>query len=74
MILLVIGVGLVLNSLWSILLAAPMGGVLWLTAIRPEERYLDGRFGGAYRAYCAETPRWLSARGLFGAFQPRPRR
>ena len=74
MILLVIGVGLALNSLWSILLAAPMGGVLWLTAIRSEERYLDGRFGGAYRAYCAETPRWLSARGLFGAFQPRPRR
>ncbi|MGB7974026.1 MAG: isoprenylcysteine carboxylmethyltransferase family protein [Roseiarcus sp.] len=74
MILLVAGVGLMLNSLWSILLAAPIGGVLWLMAIRPEERYLDGRFGGAYRAYCTETPRWLSARGLLGAFQPRPRR
>ena len=36
MILLVIGVGLMLNSLWSILLAAPMGSVLlkvWQYAI-----------------------------------------
>ena len=45
----------------SILLAAPIGGVLWLMAIRPEERSLDGSFGGAYRAYCTDTPRWLSA-------------
>jgi protein-S-isoprenylcysteine O-methyltransferase Ste14 len=71
MVLLVIGVGLALNSGWSILLAAPMGGVLWLTAIRPEERHLEGKFGEAYHAYCAETPRWLSARNLFGAFQAR---
>jgi hypothetical protein len=39
---------------------------------RPEERYLEGKFGDAYRAYCAEAPRWLSTRRLFGAFQARP--
>jgi protein-S-isoprenylcysteine O-methyltransferase Ste14 len=72
MILLVIGIGLALNSVWSILLAAPMGSVLCLTIIRPEERYLEGKFGDAYRAYCAEAPRWLSTRRLLGAFQARP--
>ena len=72
MILLVIGIGLALNSVWSILLAAPMGSVLCLTIIRPEERYLEGKFGDVYRAYCAQAPRWLSKRRLFGTFQARP--
>ena len=72
MILLVIGIGLALNSVWSILLAAPMGSVFYLTIISPEERYLEGKFGDAHRAYCAEAPRWLSTRRLFGAFRARP--
>lgn len=74
MILLVTGIGLILNSLWSILLAAPMGSVLCLTIIRPEERYLEGKFGDVYRAYRSETPRWLSARRLFDSVQAGPRR
>ncbi len=72
MILLVVGVGLMLNSLWSILLAVPMGSVLCLTIIRPEERYLEGKFGDAYRAYRSEAPRWLSMRRLFGVVPARP--
>jgi protein-S-isoprenylcysteine O-methyltransferase Ste14 len=71
-ILLVVGVGLILNSVWPILLAVPMGSVLCLTIIRPEERYLEGKFGDAYRGYCNEAPRWLSTRRLFGAIQARP--
>src|SRR5208337_996833 len=42
MILLVVGVGLALNSFWSLLLAVPTGAAFCVTAIRPEERYLDG--------------------------------
>lgn len=59
MILLIIGIGLALNSVWSILLAVPMGSVPCLTIIRPEERYLEGKFGDANRAYRGEAPRWL---------------
>jgi protein-S-isoprenylcysteine O-methyltransferase Ste14 len=67
MILLVIGIGLILNSPCSILLAAPMDSLLCLTIIRPEERYLEDKFGDIYRAYRSRTPRWLSARRLFDA-------
>jgi protein-S-isoprenylcysteine O-methyltransferase Ste14 len=73
MILLVIGVGLILNSLWSIPLAVPMGSVLCLTIIKPEERYLEGKFGDEYRAYRSVVPRWLSTRRLWEVFQARPR-
>ncbi len=74
MILLVTGIGLILNSLWSILLAVPMGGVLCLTIIKPEERYLEDKFRDTYRTYRDDVPRWLSARRLFGALQASSRR
>jgi protein-S-isoprenylcysteine O-methyltransferase Ste14 len=67
MVLLVIGVGLALNSLWSLLLAVPTGSALCLTAIRPEERYLQEKFGDAYRDYCGEVPRWFSVRRALSA-------
>lgn len=42
--------------------ALGVGGALILWAysliVGGEERYLAGRFGEAYRAYCRETPRW----------------
>ena len=68
MVLLVIGVGLLLNSLWSLLLAVPTGSALCLTAIRPEERYLEAKFGETYRAYRSEVPRWFSLRRVLTAF------
>ena len=67
---LVLGLGFMLNSPWSLLLAIPTGSALCLTAIRPEERYLEGKFGDAYRTYCSETPRWLSVRRLLGPLRP----
>jgi protein-S-isoprenylcysteine O-methyltransferase Ste14 len=60
MVLLVIGVGLILNSFWSLLLAIPTGSALCLTGIRPEERYLEAKFGETYRAYRSRVPRWFS--------------
>ncbi len=65
--LLVISVGLALNSLWSLLLAVPTASALCLTAIRPEECYLEAKFSDAYRAYCGEVPRWFSVRRALSA-------
>ena len=67
MTLLVLGLGFMLNSPWSLLLTIPTGSVLCLTAIRPEERYLEGKFGDAYRMYLAEVPRWFSVRRALSA-------
>jgi protein-S-isoprenylcysteine O-methyltransferase Ste14 len=59
MALLYIGVAFLINSPWTFLLAAPMTSTLCLIAIKPEERYLERKFGDAYRAYRDRTPRWL---------------
>jgi protein-S-isoprenylcysteine O-methyltransferase Ste14 len=64
MLLLVVGVGLMLNSPLALLLAIPTGSALCLTAIRPEERYLEGKFDREYRGYRDAVPRWLSPRRL----------
>lgn len=64
MILLVVGFGVILNSPWALFLAIPTGSALCLTAIRPEEQYLEGKFNDAYRAYRNAVPRWLSPRRL----------
>ena len=62
MVVLAIGVGLALNSYCSLLLAVPTGSALYLTAIKPEERYLEAKFSDAYRAYRDVVPRWFSVR------------
>jgi protein-S-isoprenylcysteine O-methyltransferase Ste14 len=67
MVLLVIGVGLILNSFWSLLFAIPTGSALCLTAIRPEERYLEAKFGDAYRTFRSRVPRWFSVPRVLSA-------
>jgi protein-S-isoprenylcysteine O-methyltransferase Ste14 len=64
MMLLVVGVGLMLNSLLALLLAIPTGSALCLSAVRPEKRYLESKFNREYRAYRDAVPRWLSPRRL----------
>lgn len=54
-----LGVTLLLGNLWGVILLP-----LWLAlvdwgVIRREERYLDERFGEAYRAYRKRVRRWL---------------
>ena len=68
MTLLVLGLGFVLNSPWSLLLTIPTGSALCLTAIRPEELYLEAKFGDAYRTYRGEVPRWFSISRALSAF------
>ncbi len=54
-----LGVALLAHSFWALVLV-PVG-VMALTwgAIRPEERYLTGKFGSDYDAYRARVRRWL---------------
>jgi protein-S-isoprenylcysteine O-methyltransferase Ste14 len=54
-----LGLALLIPSFWALVLF-PMSVVLvrW-GAIRPEERYLDARFGATYEAYRRRVRRWL---------------
>ena len=54
-----LGAGTVFGSSWLVVLAVVMAFALARLAIVREEAYLTARFGDAYRAYQAATPRWL---------------
>jgi protein-S-isoprenylcysteine O-methyltransferase Ste14 len=53
------GLGLLLGSPWIVLLAPALAWGLAVLAILPEERHLSKKFGSAFAAYAARTPRWL---------------
>jgi len=44
---------------WLVLLMIPAAFVLHLGIIRPEEQYLDRKFGDEYRSYKGQAPRYL---------------
>jgi protein-S-isoprenylcysteine O-methyltransferase Ste14 len=59
MIIVCIGMAVMLANAW-ILLLTPLGGwVLQRFAIRPEEAYLERKFGDKYLAYRGRVRRWL---------------
>lgn len=47
------------GSVWFIAAALVFAGLVTWLQILPEERHLEARFGDAYRAYKAQTRRWL---------------
>jgi protein-S-isoprenylcysteine O-methyltransferase Ste14 len=55
----VLGLGLLLGSPFTILLTPLLALGLQKLAVEPEERHLLGKFGEDYRAYMARTRRWL---------------
>jgi protein-S-isoprenylcysteine O-methyltransferase Ste14 len=57
--LLYVGVALLINALWILLLVVPAGLVLRYGVIAREEAYLTRKFGDAYRHYTAQVRRWL---------------
>ena len=59
LVLLVLGSGLVMNSIWLILMAAPVVFLLRNAVILKEERYLEAKFGQAYTEYKARVRRWI---------------
>ena len=59
MTLLQMGLGLLLDNLWILVLAGPALAVVHVIAVLPEEAYLSGKFGEPYRHYLAKVRRYL---------------
>ena len=59
MVLICIGVAVGLANLWILVLTPACAWVLQTFAVLPEERYLERKFGAAYRAYKRRVRRWL---------------
>jgi protein-S-isoprenylcysteine O-methyltransferase Ste14 len=57
--LLYVGVALLINALWILLLVVPALVVLRYGVIAREEAYLTRKFGEAYRQYTTQVRRWL---------------
>ncbi|HET9888443.1 MAG TPA: isoprenylcysteine carboxylmethyltransferase family protein [bacterium] len=54
-----IGLALLINTAWMILLLAILFPLMHWGVVLREERYLDRKFGEAYSRYCAVTRRWI---------------
>ncbi len=54
-----LGIGLLLNNAWVLLLAIPLVLVMDRWAIRKEEQHLEAQFGDDYRRYKSTVRRWL---------------
>lgn len=54
-----VGLALLFNSLWAMVLLPLALLVVHLTVIKREERYLELKFGEEYRAYKAKVRRWI---------------
>jgi protein-S-isoprenylcysteine O-methyltransferase Ste14 len=54
-----VGLAVLLNLVWPLIVLPFVLIALRLAAIRREERYLDATFGQAYREYCARVRRWI---------------
>jgi protein-S-isoprenylcysteine O-methyltransferase Ste14 len=59
MVLICIGAAVILSNGWILVLTPLCGWVLQRFAIRPEEAYLERKFGETYMAYRRRVPRWL---------------
>jgi protein-S-isoprenylcysteine O-methyltransferase Ste14 len=53
------GIGIGLANGWLIALVPPVLVIIYATAIRPEEAYLEQKFGDPYIEYKASVRRWL---------------
>jgi protein-S-isoprenylcysteine O-methyltransferase Ste14 len=54
-----LGLSVAAGSLWAIVLVVPLLWVINVGVVAREERYLERKFGDAYRAYKARVRRWL---------------
>ncbi len=54
-----LGIAVMADSLWAVLLLVPVVVIIDRGVVRPEEVYLTEKFGEDYRDYCAETRRWF---------------
>ena len=54
-----LGVGIGIGSFWVLFALLPAVIMTDFLAIRPEEEYLERKFGDEYRLYKASVRRWL---------------
>jgi protein-S-isoprenylcysteine O-methyltransferase Ste14 len=54
-----VGIGLWIDSLWVVLAVAPLAIVVQEGVIKREERYLEGKFGEEYLRYKSRVRRWI---------------
>ena len=54
-----LGLAVAAGSLWAIGLVVPLMWVINVGVVAREERYLERKFGDAYRAYKARVRRWI---------------
>lgn len=54
-----LGLSLILNSLWGLVMLVPVLVIMHYGVILREERYLHTKFGEPYRQYCAKVRRYL---------------
>jgi protein-S-isoprenylcysteine O-methyltransferase Ste14 len=54
-----LGLGVAAGSLWAIGLVVPLLWVINVGVVKREERYLERKFGDAYRDYKARVRRWI---------------
>ena len=66
----ILGLACALDNPWCVILLPVLIVVLDVGVVRREERYLEAKFGDAYRTYCAHVRRWLLAGRLTGNDQP----
>ena len=54
-----VGIGLLFNALWALLLLLPLIVVVQNGVIKREEKYLEQKFGDEYLRYKASVRRWV---------------
>ena len=54
-----VGLGVVLDNPWILVLLLPAVLLVHFGVVRREERYLERQFGEEYRRYKASVHRWL---------------
>jgi protein-S-isoprenylcysteine O-methyltransferase Ste14 len=59
LLLLYVGLSLRIDTFWPLLLLIPLLIVFHFGVVVREEKYLETKFGEAYRAYCASVRRWI---------------
>lgn len=59
MVLLCVGIAVLVDSLWILILALPLAVILQKGVIEREETYLERKFGEKYLRYKASVRRWI---------------
>lgn len=58
-VLILVGLAVASNSWFCVAVLIPVYVFICIAIVAAEERYLSGRFGGDFDAYCRDVPRWL---------------